>query len=119
MSDPRELSLTWTSPQPDVAYVTLAGDLDYDSADALATAVNGMLESDSVRELRLDCAGVQYCDSYGLSTLLMVRRRTAEAGIALHLDNRGPALDRLLRVTNTLEHLTGRGARAREEQFDS
>ncbi|MEJ8282109.1 STAS domain-containing protein [Pseudonocardia spirodelae] len=120
MSDPRELSLTWTSPTPDVAAVALAGDLDYDSSDALTDAVAALLANGSgVRELRIDCAGVEYCDSYGLSSLLMVRRRTRAAGVTLHLDNRTGSLERLLRVTNTLEHLTGAGRGAREQKLDT
>ncbi|WP_224390969.1 STAS domain-containing protein [Pseudonocardia sp. ICBG1293] len=120
MSDPRELSLTWTSPAPDLAVVTLSGDLDYASSDALTDGVGALLrDRPTVRELRIDCAGVGYCDSYGLSSLLMIRRRTRTAGAALHLDNRGDALERLLRVTSTLEHLTGAGGRAREQKLDT
>ena len=72
-----------------------------------------------LRELRIDCAGIGYCDSYGLSSLLMIRRRTRAAGVELHLDNRVGALERLLRVTNTLEHLTGADGPAREQRLDT
>lgn len=120
MIDPRELTLTWSTPQPDVVCLLLSGDLDYDTSDALTEAVDTALrDPGGLHELRLDCTGVAYCDSYGLSTLLLVRRRTAAAGVALHLDNRGAALDRLLRITNTLGHLTGAARTAREEQYDS
>ncbi|WP_082399167.1 MULTISPECIES: STAS domain-containing protein [unclassified Pseudonocardia] len=119
MNAPRELSLTWTTPQPGVARVHVAGDLDYDSADALTSGVDDRVRIGDLRELRVDCSDLAYCDSYGLSSLLMVRRRTASAGVPMHLDNRGPGLERLLRVTKTLDHLTGGTAGVREEQFDS
>lgn len=120
MSDSRELTLTWSAPQPDVVCLLLRGDLDYDSSDALTEAVDTALHGASgVHELRLDCAEVSYCDSYGLSSLLLVRRRTAAAGVTLHLDHRGPALERLLRITNTLDHLTGPAGTTREERYDS
>ena len=48
----------------------------------------------------------------------MIRRRAATAGVYLALDDRGPALDRLLRVTNTLAHLTGAVAAQREHRLD-
>ncbi|ALE85599.1 STAS domain-containing protein [Pseudonocardia sp. HH130629-09] len=120
MSAPRELSLTWTSPAPDVVTVAPDGDLDYATSDALADAVAALLdERPGIRELRIDCAGIEYCDSYGLSSLLMVRRRTHAAGVVLHLNNRSGALERLLRVTSTLEHLTGAGGSAREQKLDT
>ncbi|MBN9792468.1 anti-sigma factor antagonist [Pseudonocardia sp. TMWB2A] len=120
MSDPRELTLTWTSPAPDLATVAPAGDLDYATSDALTDAVAALLaDRPGLRELRIDCAGIEYCDSYGLSSLLMIRRRTRAAGVELHLDNRAGALERLLRVTNTLEHLTGADGPAREQRLDT
>lgn len=120
MNDPHELTLTWSSPRPGVRCLHLGGDLDHESSDALVETVGTALrDATGVHELRLDCTDVTYCDSYGLSSLLMVRRRTASAGAALYLDNRGPALERLLRVTNTLAHLTRPAGSGCEEQLDS
>lgn len=119
MSDPQELSLARSRPEPGSACLALHGALDHATADALTAAVREVLrDADGVRELRLDCDGLRFCDSSGLSALLMVRRWAGAAGIALHLDNRGAGLDRLLRVTHTLAHLTGAAGGAREEQLD-
>ncbi|MET7683422.1 STAS domain-containing protein [Streptomyces sp. NPDC005423] len=85
----------------------LRGDLDHDSAGLLLEAVTGELAArPGLRALRLGCAGLGFVDSMGLSILLMVRRRTDEADVALYLEERTPALDRLLALTGTLEYLT-------------
>ncbi|GGR18176.1 STAS domain-containing protein [Streptomyces roseolus] len=91
--------------------VTLAGDLAWDSADELLDAVRAHLDPASVPAgLRVDCAGLTLCDSTGLSALLALHRLAEAAGVPLHLDRRPPFLDRLLLLTGTYEHLTGRSA---------
>ncbi|MFG2622778.1 STAS domain-containing protein [Streptomyces sp. NPDC048507] len=110
---PPPVPLTLTPAAPDAADgrgVTLAleGDLDHETYHLLLEAVERELGArPDARHLRLDCAGLLMCDSMGLSALLMVRRRTNAAGVALHLDGRRPPLERLLTLTGTLEHLTG------------
>ncbi|MER5811825.1 STAS domain-containing protein [Streptomyces sp. NPDC002033] len=112
-TNPAPVSLTLTPAAPDAAAdrsVTLAleGDLDHETYHLLLEAVDRELGTrPDVRILRLDCTGLLVCDSMGLSALLMVRRRTHAAGVALHLDGRQPPLERVLALTGTLEHLTG------------
>ncbi|MDI5961264.1 STAS domain-containing protein [Streptomyces sp. SL13] len=87
--------------------IELRGDLDYDNADRLLAAVTGQLAGrPRLEHLHLHCAGLGTVDSMGLSVLLMIHRRTGEAGVRLHLDDRTARLDRLLTITGTLEHLT-------------
>ncbi|MFI6467942.1 STAS domain-containing protein [Streptomyces sp. NPDC050528] len=87
--------------------IELAGDLDYDNADSLLAAVTTTLaEHRHLSDLHLHCAELDIVDSMGLSILLMIRRRTGEAGVHLHLDDRTPQLDRLLTITGILDHLT-------------
>ena len=43
-------------------------------------------------------------DSAALSRLLMLHRRTSQAGVALHLDHRPQFVDRVLQVTRLFEH---------------
>ncbi|MEU9098423.1 STAS domain-containing protein [Streptomyces sp. NPDC048361] len=88
--------------------IELRGDLDYDNADILLEAVTGKLtDHPRLRDLHLGCAGLGSVDSTGLSVLLMIRRRTDAAHVALHLEERTPALDRLLTITGSLDYLTG------------
>ncbi|MFD6425005.1 STAS domain-containing protein [Streptomyces sp. NPDC060198] len=92
---------------PGAVRVEMCGDLDHTNADTLLATVEELLAGHpDARELRLDCASSGSIDSSGLAALIMIRRRTGEAGVALHLDGRGAALDRLLEVTGTLEYLT-------------
>ncbi|MCX4960619.1 STAS domain-containing protein [Streptomyces virginiae] len=94
--------------------VELRGDLDRRYADLLVEAVSGALaDHRRPRMVRLDCTGLTTVDPSGLSALLMVRRRTDEADVVLHLDGRPPQLERLLELTGTLSHFTTRpGTRA-------
>ncbi|MGW2401830.1 STAS domain-containing protein [Kitasatospora sp. NPDC001664] len=90
-----------------VLRMELHGDLDHDSADLLLDQVTARLaERPALEHLHLRCAGLDTVDSTGLSVLLMIRRRTDTASVQLHLDDRPARLERLLRVTGTLDHLT-------------
>lgn len=102
-ADPRTATLT----------VRVGGELD-DACGAELTAVvvahlTGPAPPRAVRLGFRDLAGI---DPLGLAALLMVRRHSSAAGAVLHLDDRPPFLDRLLRQTNVLEHLTAAGAEA-------
>lgn len=90
----------------DTVRLTLTGELDYTTADELTETGEAQLVN-GVDHLRLDCAGLTWCDSSGLAAILNLRRTCAEAGVRLHLDNRAPHLDRVLQLTGTLEHLAG------------
>ncbi|MFD3328361.1 STAS domain-containing protein [Streptomyces sp. NPDC058701] len=88
--------------------IELHGDFDHQNADTLLDAVTEALaEAGRTHDLHVNCGGVATVDSSGLSVLLMVRRRTDAAGVRLHLHNRPAQLDRMLRVTGTLDRLTG------------
>ncbi|GHF65744.1 anti-anti-sigma factor [Amycolatopsis bartoniae] len=120
MSTPRPLTCTWTLLDPAAACVALEGDLDYDNADQLLYEVTERLGTTrGLRHVRLDCGRLGFCDSYGLSTLLMIHRRLQEAGVELHLEHRQPGLTRLLQRTNTLTLFTGPASVAREQSDPS
>jgi anti-anti-sigma factor len=103
-----ELRYDWDTPAGYIGRVTLTGDLTHVNADELLDAVDQELAAHpGLRQLHVDCAGLEVCDSRGLSTLLMLRRRTESLGLELHVVNRPRALDRMLDRTGTLEYLTG------------
>ncbi len=89
------------------ARLHVAGDLDYVTTRGVVEAASRLLvEQPELRDLHLDCSGLTFCDSAGLSGLLQIRHRTSLAGVQLHLDARPPHLERILTITGTLEHLT-------------
>ncbi|PKW05161.1 anti-anti-sigma factor [Streptomyces sp. 1222.5] len=92
---------------PPVLTVRLTGDLDYDTSDELLDAVTTQLTHDlALRDVHLDFGELTAIDSSGLSALLMIHRRTSTTGATLHLDCRPGFLDRMLHITNVLDHLT-------------
>lgn len=95
----------------------VGGDLDYQSTGELIAAVSEALAGPAVTDLHLDFTELTFCDSAGLSGLLLIHRRTSTAGVHLHLDNRPAQLQRILDITGVLEHLTSRPAR--EEPSES
>ena len=108
------LTCTWTSPRADTAHVVIVGELEYATAAMLPRLVADRLaDAPEVEEVRLDCDGIEFCDSSGLSALLRVHTVVTGAGRRLHLDNRRPALDRLLALTGTFTHLTGEATASR------
>ncbi|GAA2302929.1 hypothetical protein GCM10010234_52470 [Streptomyces hawaiiensis] len=92
---------------PHTVRLALTGALDHDSCAELLQRVRTALDDGGkVEELRLDCRELELVDSMGLSTLLQVHRSACRDGIAFHLDDVGPALRRLLKLTGTYEYLT-------------
>jgi anti-anti-sigma factor len=89
------------------ARVCVAGDLVYGSTDELVETVSRVLtERPGVPHLYLDFIDLAFCDSAGLSALLLVHRKTSASGTQLHLAHRPPQLDRLLDITGLLDYLT-------------
>ncbi|MEH0825935.1 MULTISPECIES: STAS domain-containing protein [unclassified Micromonospora] len=83
------------------ARVRLAGELDFDTAPELVEAV-AELRRDGHQELELDFAGVDLCDSSGLSALVVIHR--AGTG-AIRLFNLNPQIKHLLDRTGLAELL--------------
>ncbi|OBJ61779.1 STAS domain-containing protein [Mycobacterium sp. 1423905.2] len=99
------LSLTITTAGGS-ACLRVAGELDYQNTTELVTAVSQLItQQPAPTQIHLDFSELVFCDSAGLSGLLLVHRQTDQAGIELHLDQRPLVLDRLLHTTGTYEHL--------------
>jgi anti-anti-sigma factor len=88
------------------ASLCVAGDLDYETTDDLVGTVGRLLTDEpALAHLHLDLSKLSFCDSAGLSGLLLVHRRTCQAGARLHLDHRPQFLDRILDITGVFDHL--------------
>ncbi|MFI8292124.1 STAS domain-containing protein [Streptomyces sp. NPDC085614] len=105
---PAEFALAVVHEPPSLR-VRVRGELDYDTGDDLVAAVTGILADDAepLDEVRLDFGALTHIDAPGLAALLLIHRRAAARGAVLHLDNRPDVLERMLQVTNVLDHLTG------------
>ncbi|MFJ3876525.1 STAS domain-containing protein [Streptomyces sp. NPDC090077] len=77
--------------------LTLGGELDHDTAAPLREA----LDTAVVRGGRLlvDMAGLRFCDSTGLNTLLHARLAAQEAGGSLELAGLSGPVARMFRIT--------------------
>ncbi|MGW1814326.1 STAS domain-containing protein [Streptomyces sp. NPDC002125] len=85
---------------PGSVLLRLSGDLDHDTCEQLVERVQACLSADpGLRDLILDCERLRLCDSMGVSSLLMIHRRTSSAGVVLHLVNQPAFLRRILEVT--------------------
>jgi len=83
---------------PDEVIFRLTGEIDVLTVTNLSTMVNELLADPPVR-IVLDMAGVTFCDSQGLGTLVVLSRKTQHAGSVLALHNVGDFLMRVLDIT--------------------
>jgi anti-anti-sigma factor len=110
-----ELTYHWETPSADVGLVALTGDLVHLNANELLDAVTDRLAAHpALRELHVDCSGLELCDSRGLSILLMLRRHTDAHGLGLRIVHRPDTLNRMLDITGTATYLTGTDGQARQ-----
>jgi anti-anti-sigma factor len=92
-----ELSIS-VRQEPSEAVVSLAGEIDLSTVARLAGAVNAVLAEPPPRVV-LDMAGVTFCDSQGLGTLVVLSRKATMAQSCLVLVNVGDFLLRVLDIT--------------------
>jgi anti-sigma B factor antagonist len=78
--------------------LALTGEIDMATAGELKAAADRSLLEPSSRVV-LDFAGVTFCDSQGLSTLISLNRQASAAGSQLVLANIGDFMGRLLEIT--------------------
>ncbi|MFD4659789.1 STAS domain-containing protein [Kitasatospora sp. NPDC058444] len=96
--DPAALHVTVGDRGP-VRIVTVAGELDHDSADELRAALARPPSADGIERIVVDLAGLRFCDSTGLNVLLRARLDARTAGLRLELAGAGPLVARLFAVT--------------------
>jgi anti-sigma B factor antagonist len=92
-----ELSIAVQRGSDEVIF-RLAGEIDVLTVTDLSTMVNETL-ADPPTRIVLDMAGVTFCDSQGLGTLVVLSRKAQYAGSVLALHNVGDFLMRVLDIT--------------------
>lgn len=116
------MNLTVTLDTPHSARLQISGDLDFVGAPALLDTVSALMSRhDELRHLHIDFANLTFCDSAGLSALVIVHRRCSESRVRLHLDHKTGQLDRILTVTGLADHFTaahgaGSGAKGTQDE---
>ena len=95
--DRPDLSVT-VRRAPTETVLSLAGEIDMSTVQRLATTVDEVLAEPPARVV-LDMAGVTFCDSQGLGTLVVLSRRATMAQSYLVLMNVGAFLIRVLDIT--------------------
>ncbi|GIM92930.1 STAS domain-containing protein [Paractinoplanes toevensis] len=83
---------------PDEVVLHLAGEIDVLTVANLSAIVNETLGEPPPR-IVLDMAGVTFCDSQGLGTLVVLSRKAQHARSVLSLTNVGEFLMRVLDIT--------------------
>ncbi len=84
---------------PTETVVALVGEIDMSTVQRLAMAVDEILAGDTPTRVVLDMAGVTFCDSQGLGTLVVLSRKATMAQSYLVLVNVGAFLIRVLDIT--------------------
>jgi anti-sigma B factor antagonist len=93
-----ELSITVQRATDEVVF-HLAGEIDVLTVTKLSAMVNEALADDPPSRFVLDMAGVTFCDSQGLGTLVVLSRKAQHARAVLALTNVGDFLLRVLDIT--------------------
>ena len=83
---------------PDEIVLHLAGEIDVLTVTTLSSRVNEIL-CDPPTRIVLDMAGVTFCDSQGLGTLVVLSHKAQHAQSMLALANLGTFLQRVLDIT--------------------
>ena len=83
---------------PDEVVLHLGGEIDVLTVASLSTIVNEILVDPPAR-IELDMAGITFCDSQGLGTLVVLSRKAQHARAVLALTNVGDFLMRVLDIT--------------------
>ncbi|MEU9137965.1 STAS domain-containing protein [Streptomyces sp. NPDC048404] len=80
--------------------ITLAGEIDLESAPLVRTALARCL-NDGIRTIDIDLTPVTFCDCTGLNVFLHAAQRTTEAGGTLRLHHPPPTLGLILDLTGS------------------
>ena len=78
---------------------SLAGELDLDRADDVRDELARIAADPACRYLRVDVAGLDFIDSYGLGALVSARNSAAAAGVTLTLAEPSPPVRKAIEVT--------------------
>ncbi|WP_316528700.1 STAS domain-containing protein [Kitasatospora brasiliensis] len=82
-----------------VRVVSVAGELDHDTADGLRAALAPPPSRDGIKRIVVDLTDLWFCDSTGLNILLRARLDAQAVGLCLELAGPRPLVARLFAIT--------------------
>jgi anti-anti-sigma factor len=91
--------------QPGTVVLSLSGELDLESAPALASVLREPENTDAAR-IVLDLSALEFIDSTGISVLVQSRLQAGEAGRHFVLTNLPSNVDRLFSITGITSQFT-------------
>lgn len=91
---------TNVSTQGGRAVISLKGRFDFNAHREFREAVDLALKDESVREVEVDLAGVDYLDSSALGMLLMLRDKARGVGRSVALANCRGAVKQVIEIAN-------------------
>lgn len=110
---------TYRHDTDDRALITLAGDIDMESAPLIRETLASCLR-DGIRTIDVDLTAVAFCDCSGVNAFLTAWALSAAAGASMRLHHPRPAVVRLMTLTGSQALLDerpgvqpGTGVRAR------
>jgi anti-sigma B factor antagonist len=106
------LTITSHAPYPGLLTLTVTGELDLASADALSEAVTEAVKSDMVDAILIDLEGLTFLDSTGIGTLVAGWKQANDSGKQLRVDKAHGMAREVLRITGVWPTLTGDGTAA-------
>ncbi len=101
------LTISPSTPYPRMRLITVAGELDLGSADAVREALTDAVGSIDVDAVLVDLQGLTFLDSTGIGVLVAAWRSASDSGKRLRVDKaHGMALE-VMKITGVWPHLSG------------
>jgi len=103
MTDDRPLFELVAHEMPDGVLIQMSGELDLSSAGSTDIVLSYL--GLPAQTLTLDLAGLGFCDSMGLQSLVRIRAAAVGAGWRFRVVNVQPHIRRIFDITGLTEHL--------------
>jgi anti-anti-sigma factor len=85
--------------------LTLRGEIDYETAQELRSAISEELRREGIEELVVSLAEVTFLDSTGIGTLVVAVRICSAVGVRLRVRDANPLVQRLFTVVGVARAL--------------
>jgi anti-sigma B factor antagonist len=89
--------------------IYLRGELDVASAPELERALDAAFTDpgpDGPAAIVIDCAGLSYCDSFGVRSIIIAARRASEAEVSIRIEHAIGRVRQILEISGVGEIVT-------------